>query len=82
MAGRNAGQGRRAAIGQPVTLLWRLAASGDLRIAAARIGRFYGDGLCWALALPLPELLRWASLRAKIEDAEGPLPVILCRPRS
>ncbi len=28
----------------------------------ARVGRFYGDGLRWALSLPLPALLRWHSL--------------------
>jgi hypothetical protein len=36
----------------------------------ARVGRFYGDGLRWALALPLPALLRWANLMPKIVERE------------
>jgi hypothetical protein len=31
-------------------------------VIAARVGRFYGDGLRWALSLPLPELLYWYRL--------------------
>jgi hypothetical protein len=41
-----------------------------LEISAARVGRFYGDGLRWALALPLPALLRWASLMPRITERE------------
>lgn len=47
-----------------------LARSGELEISAARVGRFYGDGLCWALALPLPALLRRASLIVVVERSE------------
>jgi len=36
----------------------------------ARVGRFYGDGLRWAMALPLPALLRWASLISGIMERE------------
>jgi hypothetical protein len=36
----------------------------------ARVGRFYGDGLLWAMALPLPALFRWAELIPKIGERE------------
>jgi len=41
-----------------------------LEIHAAKVGRFYGDGLRWALALPLSALLRWASLMAEVMRRE------------
>jgi hypothetical protein len=47
-----------------------LARSGELEIHAAKVGRFYGDGLRWALALPLSALLRWASLMPRITERE------------
>ena len=37
---------------------------------AARVGRFYGDGLLWAMALPLPVLFRWAELIPKVGERE------------
>jgi hypothetical protein len=36
----------------------------------ARVGRFYGDGLRWALALPLPALLRWYVLIPGVLERE------------
>jgi hypothetical protein len=41
-----------------------------LEIVAARVGRFYGDGLRWALSLPLPVLLRRANLIPRVEERE------------
>jgi hypothetical protein len=34
------------------------------------VGRFYGDGYCWAMAMRLPELLRLARLIGEIERRE------------
>ncbi len=52
------------------SVLIELARSGALEIAAARVGRFYGDGLLWAMALTLPALLRWAELIPKVQERE------------
>lgn len=35
-------------------------------VLAARVGRFYGEGLRWALSLPLPELLYWYRLMDEV----------------
>jgi hypothetical protein len=61
--------------------LRELARSDALATAAAVVGRFYGEGLRWALALPLPELIRWQKLMGHVRDHEPALPVIPCRPR-
>ena len=54
VGGRASGEGRRRAGGSSgAGLLILLARSGELEIHAAKVGRFYGDGLRWALALPL-----------------------------
>ena len=53
----------------PVGLV-TLAASDELRIGAAVTGRFYGSGIVWALALPLPELIRWNHLIRGVRDME------------
>jgi len=69
--GRASGEGRRHAGGSSgAGLLILLARSGELEIHAAKVGRFYGDGLRWALALPLSALLRWASLMPRITERE------------
>jgi hypothetical protein len=34
------------------------------------VGRFYGDGLRWALSLKLPALLRWAELMGEVAARE------------
>jgi hypothetical protein len=48
-----------------------LVSSGDeLRIIAAKLGRFYGDGLSWALALPVDELIRWHHLIPTVMEKE------------
>jgi len=50
----------------------RLAVVNDgLASAAAMVGRFYGEGLLWALALPLPELIAWRGLIAAVRRAEN-----------
>jgi len=41
-----------------------------LEILAAQTGRFYGDGLRWALALPLPALFRWVRLMPRVAEHE------------
>jgi hypothetical protein len=41
-----------------------------LAIAAAAVGRFYRDGLQWALRLPLPELIAWRALMPAVRRAE------------
>jgi hypothetical protein len=46
------------------------ARSGELEILAARVGRFYREGVGWALTLPLPALLRWNSLIPAITARE------------
>jgi len=38
---------------------------------AALVGRFYGDGLVWAMSLSLSELARWADLRAHVMRVEN-----------
>ena len=48
-----------------------LAVANDgLRTAAAVVGRFYGDGLTWALSLPLPDLIHWRELIPSVERSE------------
>jgi hypothetical protein len=42
-----------------------------LEILIARVGRFYGEGLRWAMALPIPRLFRWAELMPEITRREG-----------
>jgi len=37
---------------------------------SARVGRFFGDGLTWALSLPLPELHQWWELIPEIMRRE------------
>jgi len=67
--GRGSVQGhRRAGSGSSAATLIALALSGELEILAARAGRFYGDGLRWALALPLPALLRWVRLISRASE--------------
>jgi hypothetical protein len=44
--------------------------SGELEILIARVGRFYGEGLRWAMALRLPALLRWARLIPGVVERE------------
>jgi hypothetical protein len=41
----------------------------SLAVAAAITGRIYGEGLRWALALPLPELARWHGLIPRVMEA-------------
>jgi hypothetical protein len=48
-----------------------LASSGAIEITAAKVGRFYGEGLVWALRLKLPELFRWARLIPKVKEHEN-----------
>ena len=38
-------------------------------VLSARVGRFYGEGLRWALSLPLPELLYWYRLMDDVTKA-------------
>jgi hypothetical protein len=45
---------------------------GQLEVLAAVIGRFYGQGVVWALNLPLPELIRWRDLMPRVRDALPP----------
>jgi hypothetical protein len=33
-----------------------------LSLIAGETGRFFGDGLTWALQLPLPELIHWREV--------------------
>jgi hypothetical protein len=47
-----------------------MVADDELRIGAAIIGRFYGDGLTWALALPLPDLFAWGRLMKSVTATE------------
>jgi hypothetical protein len=50
----------------------RLAvADSGLAAAAAVVGRFYGEGLLWALHLPLPELIAWRALIPAVRRAEN-----------
>lgn len=51
-------------------VLLAMAANGELQIGAARVGRFYGDGLVWALSLPLHELMAWSRMMAAVATAE------------
>jgi hypothetical protein len=34
------------------------------------VGRFYGEGVRWAMALPMPALLRWVDLMPRIMERE------------
>ena len=52
------------------SLLIVAARAGEIDILAARVGRCYGDGYRWAMALRLPELLRLAALIPEIERRE------------
>lgn len=63
---RGARRGRQSLI----PALRQLVASNDLSVAVAVVGRFYGDGLTWALGLPLPDLIRWHGLRETVRKAE------------
>ena len=74
-------QGSLVAAGRVIPALRELVATDALAATAAVVGRFYGDGLIWALALPLPELVRWNKLRATVQGLEAPQPVILYKPR-
>ncbi len=72
MAGRAPGRGDgggQTAYGS-ASLLTLLGQSGEIEIMAARVGRFYGEGLTWAMALPIPALLRWADLMPEITRRE------------
>jgi hypothetical protein len=51
-------------------MLMGLAATGELRIAAAITGRFYGGGVAWALSLPMHELFTWNRLMRRVWDEE------------
>lgn len=51
-------------------ILPSLGESDELRIGLAITGRFYGDGLAWAMSLPLHELRRWNRLMRGVHDAE------------
>lgn len=51
-------------------VLMELIRTDAMATAAAIVGRFYGEGLRWALALPLPELIRWQGLMAHVTRAE------------
>lgn len=51
--------------------LSELARTDALATAAAIVGRFYGEGLRWALNLPLPELIRWQTLMGHIARTEN-----------
>jgi hypothetical protein len=53
-----------------IPCLMDLARTDALATAAAIVGRFYGEGLRWALALPLPELIRWQKLTGHIARVE------------
>jgi len=41
-----------------------------MQTLCAVVGRFYGEGVRWALALPMPELFRWRDLMANVRDAD------------
>jgi hypothetical protein len=47
-----------------------LGESDELRVGLAMTARFYGDGIAWAMSLPLPELMRWNRLMRQVHDAE------------
>ena len=68
--GEGRGRRRRAGSSLGAGCLIQLARSGELEIHAALVGRFYSEGLRWALALPLPELMRWVKLMPKIAERE------------
>jgi hypothetical protein len=36
-----------------------MARTGVLSLIAGETGRFFGDGLTWAMAQPLPVLIHW-----------------------
>jgi len=38
---------------------------------AARVARFYGHGVGWAMDLPLGRLVRWAELMAQVARREN-----------
>ena len=65
MAGRPRGGAAR-----PGGILTALGQSGEIEILAGAVGRFYGDGLRWALTLPLPALLRWSEIMPQIMRRE------------
>jgi hypothetical protein len=44
--------------------------SGALEISAGVVGRFYGDGYCWAIDLPVNELLRRHELMPAVRRAD------------
>jgi hypothetical protein len=62
-------------------VLCEFAQSDALAVAAAIVGRFYGDGLRWAMALPLPELWRWRNLIGHVRESEPPAAVAVYRQR-
>lgn len=77
-----AGGSRRRRQGWDLTTaLGELGRTDALATAAAIVGRFYGEGLRWALALPLPELIRWNKLIVHVREVEPPGSVVMYRPR-
>jgi hypothetical protein len=44
-----------------------MARTGALSMIAGETGRFFGDGLTWALRLPLPELMHWRDVMHAIQ---------------
>ena len=62
-----AGYGETAAL---IPTIQAIVANDGLRGSCAIVGRFYGEGLLWALALPLPDLIRWQDLIPSISRAE------------
>ena len=50
--------------------LLQYAASGGLEVLCAALGRFYGEGVTWALHLRLSALMRWRDLVPKVRAAD------------
>jgi hypothetical protein len=46
------------------------AEAGHIHVCAGLVARFYGEGVRWALSLPLPELFRWRDLIPRVRDAD------------
>lgn len=52
-----------------------------MHVCAGVVARFYGAGIEWALALPLPELFRWRGLIGAVRAADPDASAVwLCRP--
>jgi hypothetical protein len=74
-AARRGREGRRRGagsdtVGQPAGFLILLGLSGELALAIGDVARFYGDGVVWAMGLPVDDLLRWQGVMHELRGRD------------